>query len=162
MLSIKAMVIWGLKSPKLDDDIELKTVSLTRSGRPPSRDCNTCYIGPFKLLLFLIHGYDRCEYIPKLEKFTIQIHGQLHEHLVALTTADLQGQSRDTMSHFKDKNLIISSLLEKIMFLNSADVYSIVTFDRQTSKSCISDARFHESLSRSHIPRTLRFASSRS
>lgn len=29
------------------------------------------------------------------------------------------------MSHFKDKNLIISSLLEKIMFLNSADVYSM-------------------------------------
>lgn len=55
----------------------------------------------------------------------IQMHGQLHEHLVALATADLQGQLRDTVSHFKDKNLIISSLLEKIVFLNSTDVYSM-------------------------------------
>ena len=53
------------------------------------------------------------------------MHGQLHEHLVVLTTADLQGQLIDTMSRFMDKNLIISSLLEKIVFLNSADVYSM-------------------------------------
>lgn len=53
------------------------------------------------------------------------MHAQLHEHLVALTTADLQGQLRDTVSHFKDKNLIISSLLENIAFFNSADVYSM-------------------------------------
>lgn len=46
------------------------------------------------------------------------MHAQLHEHLVALTTADLQGQLRDTVSHFKDKNLIISSILENIAFFN--------------------------------------------
>lgn len=117
----------NLSSYRLNSMIILswKTTSLKRSGRPPSRQCDTQFIGPFKHLLFLMNGHDRYEYIPKLETLTIPIPGWLHERPLALTTEDLQGQLRDSVSQFRDKNLIVCSLLEKFEFRNSANFHSM-------------------------------------
>lgn len=117
----------NLSSYRLNSMIILSwnTTSLKMSGRPPSRQCDTRCIGLFKLHLFLINGHDRYEYIPKLETLMIPIPGWLHERLLALTTKNLQVQFRDTVSQFRDKNLIVYSLLEKIEFRNSANFHSM-------------------------------------
>lgn len=130
-----------------------KATSLKRSGRPPSHPCDTHYIGPFKLLLFLIHGHDMYEYIPKLETLTIRMPSWLHVQLLALITEDLQDQLRDTNSGIKTSSSALSwkelSSATQPTFIRW---HALATFDRETSKSPLSDARFHESVSRSHIP----------
>lgn len=107
--------------------------------------------------VFLIHGHDRCEYNPKVEKFTIQLHGPIHEYLVALTTATSRAGYEILWATSSIKSSL-SALSWKTLHPPTRPMFipwhALDTFDHQTSKSCVSDARFHESLSRSHIRRS--------